>query len=156
MHSHSQTIPTSLHLLIYNQHVCLPCCCRCAVDDASGRSRREGRYDQQTQTPSSCGTEHAVTEADGPSSLHWAAANSLAVHALHALHLQLFSDSADFKLVTRPVPTVGEGQVLIKVDACGVCGGDHVIKDGLMPAGQRHKGGWHSTTHSTTLHSDSA
>jgi len=42
---------------------------------------------------------------------------------------------ADFKVTTRPVPTAGEGQVLIKVEACGVCGGDHAIKDGAVPGG---------------------
>jgi len=40
---------------------------------------------------------------------------------------------APFTATTRHVPSLKEGQVLVQVKACGVCGGDHVIKDGLMP-----------------------
>jgi len=35
-----------------------------------------------------------------------------------------------FELVERPLPEPGEGQVRIKVEACGVCHGDSVVKDG--------------------------
>ena len=40
---------------------------------------------------------------------------------------------ADFELIERDIPTPGEGQVRIKVTACGVCSSDHFVKDGLMP-----------------------
>jgi len=40
---------------------------------------------------------------------------------------------ADFTPTTMAVPTPQEGQVLVKVEACGVCGGDHGIKDGTVP-----------------------
>lgn len=39
----------------------------------------------------------------------------------------------DFTVTTRPRPVLRSGEVLIRVSACGVCGGDHVIKDGLLP-----------------------
>ena len=38
-----------------------------------------------------------------------------------------------FELVERPVPEPGPGQVQIKVEACGICHSDTVIKDGLFP-----------------------
>ena len=37
---------------------------------------------------------------------------------------------AAFELVERPLPEPGEGQVRIKVQACGVCHGDSVVKEG--------------------------
>ncbi len=40
---------------------------------------------------------------------------------------------ADFELSERDIPTPGIGQVRIKVQACGVCFSDHMVKDGLMP-----------------------
>ncbi|MGC1903547.1 MAG: alcohol dehydrogenase catalytic domain-containing protein, partial [Candidatus Acidiferrum sp.] len=40
---------------------------------------------------------------------------------------------ADFQIEERDIPTPGEGQVRIKVAACGVCASDHLVKDGLMP-----------------------
>jgi D-arabinose 1-dehydrogenase-like Zn-dependent alcohol dehydrogenase len=40
---------------------------------------------------------------------------------------------ADFELIERDIPTPGQGQVRIKVAACGVCSSDHFVKDGLMP-----------------------
>jgi D-arabinose 1-dehydrogenase-like Zn-dependent alcohol dehydrogenase len=36
-------------------------------------------------------------------------------------------------LVKRPIPEPGPGQVLIKVDACGVCHSDQVFKEGQWP-----------------------
>src|SRR5260221_997137 len=35
-----------------------------------------------------------------------------------------------FELVERPLPEPQEGQVRIKVEACGVCHGDSVVKEG--------------------------
>jgi D-arabinose 1-dehydrogenase-like Zn-dependent alcohol dehydrogenase len=40
---------------------------------------------------------------------------------------------ADFVIEERDIPAPGEGQVRIKVSACGVCASDHLVKDGLMP-----------------------
>jgi D-arabinose 1-dehydrogenase-like Zn-dependent alcohol dehydrogenase len=40
---------------------------------------------------------------------------------------------ADFEIQERVIPTPGQGQVRIKVKACGVCFGDHLVKDGFMP-----------------------
>ncbi len=37
---------------------------------------------------------------------------------------------AAFELVERPLPEPGEGQVRIKVEACGVCHGDISVKEG--------------------------
>lgn len=37
------------------------------------------------------------------------------------------------QLVERDVPTPGTGQVLIKVQACGICHSDVFVKDGLWP-----------------------
>jgi alcohol dehydrogenase, propanol-preferring len=38
-----------------------------------------------------------------------------------------------FEIVERPIPEPGPGQVLIKVEACGICHSDTVVKDGLFP-----------------------
>jgi alcohol dehydrogenase/propanol-preferring alcohol dehydrogenase len=38
-----------------------------------------------------------------------------------------------FELVERDVPSPGPGQVLIKVEACGICHSDVFVKDGLWP-----------------------
>ena len=40
---------------------------------------------------------------------------------------------ADFVIEEREIPNPGAGQVRIKVQACGVCASDHLVKDGLMP-----------------------
>jgi D-arabinose 1-dehydrogenase-like Zn-dependent alcohol dehydrogenase len=40
---------------------------------------------------------------------------------------------ADFEIVDREMPTPGEGQVRIKVEACGVCHSDVLTKDGVWP-----------------------
>jgi D-arabinose 1-dehydrogenase-like Zn-dependent alcohol dehydrogenase len=37
------------------------------------------------------------------------------------------------ELVERPIPEPGRGQVRIKVEACGICHSDVVVKDGLWP-----------------------
>ncbi|HEX4139838.1 MAG TPA: alcohol dehydrogenase [Candidatus Methylacidiphilales bacterium] len=46
---------------------------------------------------------------------------------------QLAKAGAPFELVERPIPTPGPGQVLIKVESCGVCHSDAVFKDGHWP-----------------------
>jgi len=37
---------------------------------------------------------------------------------------------ADFEIIERDIPTPGPGEVRIKVQACGMCHGDSVIKEG--------------------------
>lgn len=40
---------------------------------------------------------------------------------------------ADFEVVERPIPDAGLGEILIKVEACGICHGDAVAKEGHFP-----------------------
>jgi D-arabinose 1-dehydrogenase-like Zn-dependent alcohol dehydrogenase len=40
---------------------------------------------------------------------------------------------ADFELQEREIPNPGPGQVRIRVQACGICFSDHLVKDGLWP-----------------------
>jgi len=40
---------------------------------------------------------------------------------------------ADFELIEREIPQPPAGHVRIKVQACGVCASDHLVKDGLWP-----------------------
>jgi D-arabinose 1-dehydrogenase-like Zn-dependent alcohol dehydrogenase len=40
---------------------------------------------------------------------------------------------AEFELQEREIPQPGFGEVRIKVQACGVCFSDHLVKDGLWP-----------------------
>ena len=39
----------------------------------------------------------------------------------------------DFELVERDIPQPGAGEVRIKVEACGICFSDHLVKDGTWP-----------------------
>jgi D-arabinose 1-dehydrogenase-like Zn-dependent alcohol dehydrogenase len=47
--------------------------------------------------------------------------------------IQVSAPGADFELVNREIPLPREGEVLIKVQACGVCHGEAVIKGGHFP-----------------------
>jgi len=47
--------------------------------------------------------------------------------------IQIGAPGADFALVNREVPEPKAGEVLIKVQACGVCRGEAVIKGGHFP-----------------------
>lgn len=38
---------------------------------------------------------------------------------------------ADFEIQEREMPRPGFGEVRIKVQACGICFSDHLVKDGL-------------------------
>ena len=38
-----------------------------------------------------------------------------------------------FELVERDIPQPGDGEVRIKVEACGVCHSDVITKEGLFP-----------------------
>ncbi|KAJ7120712.1 zinc-type alcohol dehydrogenase [Mycena crocata] len=47
--------------------------------------------------------------------------------------LQVKHAGGSFELVDIPIPTPGPGQVLIRVIACGICGGDEVCRSGVFP-----------------------
>jgi D-arabinose 1-dehydrogenase-like Zn-dependent alcohol dehydrogenase len=46
---------------------------------------------------------------------------------------QIAKAGGDFEIVEREIPKPGAGQVLIKVQACGVCHSDVFVKEGLWP-----------------------
>jgi D-arabinose 1-dehydrogenase-like Zn-dependent alcohol dehydrogenase len=47
--------------------------------------------------------------------------------------IQISSPGNDFELVHKEVPKPKENEVLIKVEACGVCHGDAIVKEGRFP-----------------------
>src|SRR5215467_5337829 len=46
---------------------------------------------------------------------------------------QISRAGGDFELVQRDVPEPAQGQVRVKVDACGICHSDVLVKDGIWP-----------------------
>jgi D-arabinose 1-dehydrogenase-like Zn-dependent alcohol dehydrogenase len=46
---------------------------------------------------------------------------------------QVTKPGTPFELVERPVPEPGAGQVRIKINACGICHSDVLVKEGLLP-----------------------
>src|SRR5512132_1518249 len=46
---------------------------------------------------------------------------------------QISNPAGNFELVDRPIPAPGRGQVRVKVEACGICHSDVLVKEGLMP-----------------------
>jgi len=46
---------------------------------------------------------------------------------------QIGKPGGDFELIERDIPEPGAGQVRVKVDACGICYSDVLVKDGLWP-----------------------
>lgn len=46
---------------------------------------------------------------------------------------QISRGGGPFELVERPIPEPGTGQVLIKVEACGICHSDQIFKEGHWP-----------------------
>src|SRR5689334_22801970 len=46
---------------------------------------------------------------------------------------QISSAGGDWELVERDVPEPGAGEVRVKVEACGICHSDVLVKDGLWP-----------------------
>jgi D-arabinose 1-dehydrogenase-like Zn-dependent alcohol dehydrogenase len=46
---------------------------------------------------------------------------------------QISKPGGDFELIERDIPEPGAGQVRVKVDACGICHSDVLVKDGLSP-----------------------
>ncbi len=49
--------------------------------------------------------------------------------------VQISKPGSDFELVERPIPEPGRGQVRIKVEACGICHSDAIVKEGHWPGG---------------------
>ncbi len=47
--------------------------------------------------------------------------------------VQVTKAGGDFELVERPIPEPERNQVRVKVEACGVCHSDVMVKDGLFP-----------------------
>jgi D-arabinose 1-dehydrogenase-like Zn-dependent alcohol dehydrogenase len=47
--------------------------------------------------------------------------------------VQVSKAGGDFELVERSVPEPGRGQVRIKVEACGICHSDALVKEGYWP-----------------------
>lgn len=47
--------------------------------------------------------------------------------------IQVSSPGGDFELVQKEIPRPLENEVLIKVEACGVCHGDAIVKEGRFP-----------------------
>src|SRR5256885_14154175 len=46
---------------------------------------------------------------------------------------QISKAGGDWELVERDVPEPGPGQVRVKVEACGICHSDVLVKDGIWP-----------------------
>jgi threonine dehydrogenase-like Zn-dependent dehydrogenase len=46
---------------------------------------------------------------------------------------QVSRPGGDFQIVDRPVPQPGLNEVLVQVEACGVCHGDALVKEGGFP-----------------------
>jgi D-arabinose 1-dehydrogenase-like Zn-dependent alcohol dehydrogenase len=47
--------------------------------------------------------------------------------------VQISKPGGNFEVVERPVPEPGRGQVRIKVEACGICHSDELVKEGYWP-----------------------
>ena len=47
--------------------------------------------------------------------------------------VQISKPGGNFELVERPIPEPGRGQVRIKVEACGICHSDALVKEGYWP-----------------------
>jgi D-arabinose 1-dehydrogenase-like Zn-dependent alcohol dehydrogenase len=46
---------------------------------------------------------------------------------------QISKANGDWELVERDIPEPGPGQVRVKIDACGICHSDALVKEGLWP-----------------------
>ncbi|HEX4629530.1 MAG TPA: alcohol dehydrogenase [Chthoniobacterales bacterium] len=46
---------------------------------------------------------------------------------------QIAKPGGDFEIVERDIPEPGPSQVRVKIDACGICHSDVLVKDGLWP-----------------------
>jgi len=47
--------------------------------------------------------------------------------------VQVSKPGGNFEIVERPIPEPGRGQVRIKVEACGICHSDQLVKEGYWP-----------------------
>jgi D-arabinose 1-dehydrogenase-like Zn-dependent alcohol dehydrogenase len=47
--------------------------------------------------------------------------------------VQISKSGGNFEVVERPIPEPGRGQVRIKVEACGICHSDALVKEGYWP-----------------------
>ena len=47
--------------------------------------------------------------------------------------VQVSKPGGNFEIVERPTPEPGRGQVRIKVEACGICHSDVLVKEGMWP-----------------------
>src|SRR4030088_3590436 len=47
--------------------------------------------------------------------------------------VQISKPGGNFEVVERPIPEPGRGQVRIKVEACGICYSDSLVKEGHFP-----------------------
>src|SRR5699024_1102394 len=47
--------------------------------------------------------------------------------------MQVTAAGEDFEAVEKEIPSPGSDEVLIKVQACGICHSDAFVKDGMMP-----------------------
>jgi alcohol dehydrogenase, propanol-preferring len=47
--------------------------------------------------------------------------------------IQVSRPGGPFELVEKPIPTPGPGEIRIKIQACGVCHSDLIVKEGLFP-----------------------
>lgn len=47
--------------------------------------------------------------------------------------VQISKPGGNFEIVERPIPEPGRGQVRIKVEACGICHSDALVKEGHWP-----------------------
>jgi D-arabinose 1-dehydrogenase-like Zn-dependent alcohol dehydrogenase len=50
--------------------------------------------------------------------------------------VQISKPGGNFEIVERPTPEPGRGQVRIKVEACGICHSDALVKEGYWPGVQ--------------------
>jgi len=46
---------------------------------------------------------------------------------------QITKAGNDFELVDLPLPEPGDNEILIKIQACGICHSDAFVKEGLFP-----------------------
>ena len=46
---------------------------------------------------------------------------------------QISKPGGEFEIVERVIPKPGQGQVRIKVQACGICHSDVLVKEGAWP-----------------------
>ena len=88
-------------------------------------------------SPRSKGRGGSRSEAVGinHSYVHWLGASSVheSEHIMKMKAAQISKPSGDWELVEREIPEPGAGQVRVKVEACGICHSDVLVKEGLWP-----------------------